>query len=331
MQEESNESSFEFVEKKSTEVVSLSNIAPPSELPSFLMSSSTSATVSSQPSATSSQSEFHPTTFTPAIPVDTTPSPIIPKTPKPITPSQELPLSQEEPGSGGLFGWMKDTVGIQGGSILSKVAEKAKHSVDTMITTLDPQMRDFIGSSKVDMTITVASDKEVKISPVREAFHSQFPSAAVRGIGVYPRCAAQPVGFEAATLAANSRVRTLREMHEIMGPVIVVESFVAEVRPGKWYEVNLLVLDDNVKECQLETYSQMIPIPSGIIEIAQTDTPSDYEHKGTGYSVTIGSLMAKNLETDHSEWQMALTGVPRRQMILDAAKVLANLYKTVVS
>lgn len=44
---------------------------------------------------------------------------------------------------------MKDTVSQQSQSILSKVAEKAKHSVDTMITTLDPQMRDFIGEEKI--------------------------------------------------------------------------------------------------------------------------------------------------------------------------------------
>ncbi|XP_026685021.1 transcription initiation factor TFIID subunit 5-like [Diaphorina citri] len=93
-----------------------------------------------------------------------------------------------------------------------------------------------------------------------------WPSASKIGIGVYPRCAAQPVGFEAATLAANSRVRTLREMHEIVGPVVVVESFIVEIRPDKWYEANLIVLDDDLKECNLETYSQMIPVPSGIVE-----------------------------------------------------------------
>ena len=39
---------------------------------------------------------------------------------------------------GGLFGW------IPGKGILAKVAEKARSSVDTMITTLDPQMKEFI-------------------------------------------------------------------------------------------------------------------------------------------------------------------------------------------
>jgi hypothetical protein len=37
---------------------------------------------------------------------------------------------------------MKDAV--SSGGILSKVAEKAKHSVDSLITTLDPQMSEFI-------------------------------------------------------------------------------------------------------------------------------------------------------------------------------------------
>lgn len=60
-----------------------------------------------------------------------------------------------------------------------------------------------------------------------------FVFSFLRGIGVYPRCAAQPVGFEAATLASNSRVRTLREMHDIVGPIIVVESFIVEVLPNK--------------------------------------------------------------------------------------------------
>ncbi len=37
----------------------------------------------------------------------------------------------------GLFGWVRGT----GGGLLSKVAEKTKSSVETVITTLDPQMK----------------------------------------------------------------------------------------------------------------------------------------------------------------------------------------------
>ena len=42
----------------------------------------------------------------------------------------------------GWLGWLKDTV--QKSDVLSKVAERARTSMDSMITTLDPQMRDII-------------------------------------------------------------------------------------------------------------------------------------------------------------------------------------------
>ena len=55
-----------------------------------------------------------------------------------LDPLNDLPSK----GSVGLFGWMKEA--MPGKSILAKVAEKARSSVDTMITTLDPQMKEFI-------------------------------------------------------------------------------------------------------------------------------------------------------------------------------------------
>ena len=56
---------------------------------------------------------------------------------------EDLEAGEEAPSrSGGLFGWMKDS--MPGKGILAKVAEKARSSVDTVITTLDPQMKEFI-------------------------------------------------------------------------------------------------------------------------------------------------------------------------------------------
>lgn len=83
---------------------------------------------------------------------------------------------------------------VSSGGILSKMAEKAKSSVDSMITTLDPQMREFIRKlnfitllalhwilldSGGDIDILVASGQEVKISAIREAFQSVFGKATV--------------------------------------------------------------------------------------------------------------------------------------------------------
>ena len=43
---------------------------------------------------------------------------------------------------GGLFSWVKEA--MPGKQMLQKVAEKARSSMDTMITTLDPQMKEII-------------------------------------------------------------------------------------------------------------------------------------------------------------------------------------------
>lgn len=59
-----------------------------------------------------------------------------------VPPPEIGPAAAHAEGGGGLLGWVKGAVGS--GGLLSKVAEKAKNSVDSMITTLDPQMREFL-------------------------------------------------------------------------------------------------------------------------------------------------------------------------------------------
>lgn len=71
--------------------------------------------------------------------------------------------------------------GLQwGASFLSKVTEKAKESVDKVITTLDPQMKPIIFSGG-DISVTVASDKNSKIMPIQDAFWDVFGRATVEG------------------------------------------------------------------------------------------------------------------------------------------------------
>lgn len=40
----------------------------------------------------------------------------------------------------------------------------------------------------------------------------------------------------------------------------------------------------------------MTPVPATVVALAQEDTPHDYPLKWSGYSVTIGGLMARNLQ-----------------------------------
>ena len=90
--------------------------------------------------------------------------------------TEDETMNTEDSG-GSWVGWIKGTVSNVG----QKVAHKAKSSMNTMITTLDPQMKEFLHSGG-DMDLIVASDKEIKISPVRESFQQVFGKATVSGI-----------------------------------------------------------------------------------------------------------------------------------------------------
>ncbi|KAF5302987.1 hypothetical protein FQA39_LY19049 [Lamprigera yunnana] len=181
-----------------------------------------------------------------------------------------------------------------------------------------------------DMDILVASEQEIKISPVREAFQGIFGKATVEGINVQStNIAVQPVGFAAGIKSAEERIETVFKNLNVQGiPVVAIENFLLEVGEDTWYDLGVLILKDPLRQITLQTFTQMTPVPTALVSLAQEDTPSDYPFKWSGYSITIGSLMAKNLGVSRTEWHQALTGVSRRDIILLAAKTLASLYKT---
>ena len=114
-------------------------------------------------------------------------------------------VKAESPPPPGMFGWVK------GSGFLSKVVEKTKSVTENVITTLDPQMKEWIHSGG-DVEVVVTSDKEDKVVPVREAFQSVFGQATVYGLP--SKCvsiAEQPVGFASGKQAALERISSLRK------------------------------------------------------------------------------------------------------------------------
>ncbi|XP_052896143.1 protein PRRC1-like [Anopheles moucheti] len=347
----------------------LSNVNPPSELPSFIMANvATAGTESVSPSssmpavivddaAKKDETEpFIPTKFSPAIPASKDTSQftaeqamaaagVYPE--EPINPPEPVgrefanmilnpepvaaALSPITQGGSALFGWMKGAV--SGSGILQKVAEKAKNSVDTIVTTLDPQMKEYINSGG-DTEVIVASDKDDKVRPIREAFQNVFGKATIIGLPAQAvGIAAQPVGFAAGLKGAEHRINSIRAENPRVDdhlPVVAVENFVVELFPDQWFEAGAIVLFDYAKNILLKTITQMTPIPLAVITALQADTSEDYMLKDTGFAATVGSVMARNLNTPHTEWHRSYTSVSRSEMILTAAKTIATLYKRAV-
>ncbi|XP_066597065.1 protein PRRC1-like isoform X2 [Prorops nasuta] len=372
MTDESNgESTFEFVEKKTdepfisgeiskTDSLSslsssaslltplgastsagnlLSNIAPPIALPSFISNVTAKLTEPSVLNKNSLEQKLGETNVNQQplshVVSQTKPESHSMKVKSPINPDQPIqliePTEYETQDLGlvgsGLFSWVRETVANS--NVLSKVAEKAKNSMNTMITTLDPQMH-----SGGDVEIIVASDKDIKISPVRQAFQTVFGKATVTGVAVdNSAVAAQPVGFAAGVKGAEERINSARNNSSVSKevPVIAIENFLLEVGEEKWYDIGVIVLNDPKNNVNLQTFTQMTPVPSQIVTMAQQATPEDYPLKWSGLAVTIGSLMANSLQVNPNEWHHALTGISRRDIIHLAVQSLAGIYKNTIN
>ncbi|XP_063001886.1 LOW QUALITY PROTEIN: protein PRRC1-like [Elgaria multicarinata webbii] len=231
-----------------------------------------------------------------------------------------------EASPGGLWGFIK---GVAGNPMVKSVLDKTKHSVETMITTLDPGMAPYIKSGG-ELDLIVTSAKEVKVAAVREAFQEVFGMATVTGEDGQSNIAPQPVGYAAGLKGAQERIDSLRRtgvIHEKQ-PAVSVENFIAELLPDKWFDIGCLIVEDPIHGIHLEAFTQATPVPLEYVQQAQGLTPQDYNLRWSGLLVTVGEVIEKNLlHVNRTDWHVAFTGMSRRQMIYSTAKAIAGMYK----
>ncbi|XP_055155160.1 protein PRRC1 isoform X2 [Symphalangus syndactylus] len=233
---------------------------------------------------------------------------------------------QDEASAGGIWGFIK---GVAGNPMVKSVLDKTKHSVESMITTLDPGMAPYIKSGG-ELDIVVTSNKEVKVAAIRDAFQEVFGLAVVVGEAGQSNIAPQPVGYAAGLKGAQERIDSLRRtgvIHEKQ-TAVSVENFIAELLPDKWFDIGCLVVEDPVHGIHLETFTQATPVPLEFVQQAQSLTPQDYNLRWSGLLVTVGEVLEKSLlNVNRTDWHMAFTGMSRRQMIYSAARAIAGMYK----
>ncbi|KAM4861320.1 protein PRRC1 [Thomomys bottae] len=232
----------------------------------------------------------------------------------------------DEVSAGGIWGFIK---GVAGNPMVKSVLDKTKHSVESMITTLDPGMAPYIKSGG-ELDIVVTSTKEVKVAAVRDAFQEVFGLAMVTGEAGQSNIAPQPVGYAAGLKGAQERIDSLRRTGVIHAKqtAVSVENFIAELLPDKWFDIGCLVVEDPVHGIHLETFTQATPLPLEFVQQAQSLTPQDYNLRWSGLLVTVGEVLEKSLvNISRTDWHLAFTGMSRRQMIYSAAKAIAGMYK----
>ncbi|NXM76371.1 PRRC1 protein, partial [Serilophus lunatus] len=228
--------------------------------------------------------------------------------------------------AGGLWGFIK---GVAESPMVKSVLDKTKHSVESMITTLDPGMVPFIKSGG-ELDIVVTSNKEVKVAAIRDAFQEVFGMAVVTGEAAQSNIAPQPVGYAAGLKGAQERIDSLRRtgvIHEKQ-PAVSVENFIEELLPDKWFDIGCVIIEDPVHGIHLEAFTQATPVPSQYVEQAKSLTPEDYSLRWSGLLVTVGEVLENSVQNvNRTDWHVVFTGMSRRQMIYSAAKALAGMYK----
>ncbi|XP_075267591.1 protein PRRC1 isoform X2 [Opisthocomus hoazin] len=228
--------------------------------------------------------------------------------------------------AGGLWGFIK---GVAENPMVKSVLDKTKHSVETMITTLDPGMVPYIKTGG-ELDIVVTSDKEVKVAAIRDAFQEVFGMAVVTGEAAQSNIAPQPVGYAAGLKGAQERIDSLRRtgvIHEKQ-PAVSVENFIEELLPDKWFDIGCLIIEDPIHGIHLEAFTQATPVPLQYVQQAKSLTPQDYSLRWSGLLVTVGEVLEKSvLNVNRTDWHVVFTGMSRRQMIYSAAKALAGMYK----
>ncbi|NXR79044.1 PRRC1 protein, partial [Pycnonotus jocosus] len=227
---------------------------------------------------------------------------------------------------GGLWGFIK---GVAENPMVKSVLDKTKHSVETMITTLDPGMVPYIRTGG-ELDIVVTSNKEVKVAAIRDAFQEVFGMAVVTGEAAQSNIAPQPVGYAAGLKGAQERIDSLRRtgvIHEKQ-PAVSVENFIEELLPDKWFDIGCLIIEDPIHGIHLEAFTQATPVPLQYVQQAKSLTPQDYNLRWSGLLVTVGEVLEKSvLNVNRTDWHAVFTGMSRRQMIYSAAKALAGMYK----
>jgi hypothetical protein len=222
------------------------------------------------------------------------------------------------------FGW------LPGSGLVHKMIEKTKSSVETVITTLDPGMKEVIYSGG-SVNIVVTSSKEVKVGAVREAFQSVFGRATVVGMDSQPSIAPQPVGYSAGVRGAEERIENLRRSGVLdeQQAIVSIENFIVELLPDRWFDVGCVLLKDPRYGIDLMTFTQATPAPAECVCAAQDATPPDYPLHWSGLAMTVGQAVQRRVpHIDHTDWHAYYTGVSRREMLTAAARSLAGMYRT---
>lgn len=245
--------------------------------------------------------------------------------------------------------------------LLNQIAEKAKSSVDSVITTLDPGMKEYLYSGG-NVKIMVACERAPLVSPVRDAFQTVFGRATVYAAKFDLPNVVHPVklasGRQEAIELASERIKLLRsdtnnvpqnQVIAIIQPALEYCDLGPESR-GESHDPKssgmdalpcsfltyCMLIEDPVLCTTIYTFSHHIPVDQSILDLSQQAKLAEHNSdRHRGYAISINDLMNSRLKihdnaTDNSEsaiWLKIWAGLDEIQLVHELSLTLAHSYK----
>uniref|UniRef100_A0A6G1S725 Protein PRRC1 n=1 Tax=Aceria tosichella TaxID=561515 RepID=A0A6G1S725_9ACAR len=253
-----------------------------------------------------------------------------------------------------IFYWTKTK------EIINQIAEEAKSSVVSVITTLDPGMKEYLYSGG-NVNIIVISETECLVSPIRDSFQSAFGRATVNPASYDPpnRIIDYPVrlacGFQGAITVAQEKIKKLRQdtssvpqnqVIVVVQPTLVPLSNTTEISEtddnsndltSSWFSTYCILIEDPVLNVMMKCFSQFIPVDLDVVKSArEVKFPDNFLDTRLGFAASLDELMSYKMNIDPMGgfgdengcfWIRKWAGISESQIIQQLSLTLANSYR----
>lgn len=243
--------------------------------------------------------------------------------------------------------------------IINQIAEEAKSSVVTVLTTLDPGMKEYLYSGG-SVNIIVISETECQVSPIRDSFQSAFGRATVNPASYTPpnTIIDHPVrlacGLQEAAIVAQEKIKKLRQDTSGVLPqnqvVVAVQPTLVpfgnttetndnsnDLTSSSWFSTYCMLIEDPVLNVTMKCFSQFIPIDSDVAKSArEAKFPENFPGKHLGFAVSLDELMSYKMKLDPISglgdeygcfWLRKWAGIYETQLIQQLSSTLAASYR----